>query len=148
MRNKKLFVLLGLLLLAAAFSTGCGVKDSYTHLEDELLTPEALELFSALDGAHGVMVYQDASLFRRSEGRLYVVLYGASGQALSLESKRSELVLKISGAPLEGYSVWKVVYKRNVMGERQISFTQNGVAQTMDGLETLDFVVEQANVIR
>lgn len=131
--------ILVLLLLTTACSAG---KDSYTHIPNEELTEEAVEAFSTLDGKHGVMVYHDESQFTNSQVTLYVVLYGPSGRAVSLNSSSKALTMTISGEPEQGFAVWRVTYKRNVFSNRQISFVQNGEPQVLDGLETLSFIVE------
>lgn len=138
-RISLLACIIALLLLVSACGTG---KDSYTYIPVEELTEEAIEAFYALDGEHGVMVYNDLEQLTRNQVTLYVVLYGPSGHAVSLKAASKELIMQISGEPMEGFAVWRVTYGRKLFSERQISFTQSDEPQVLDGVETLPFVVE------
>ncbi len=135
-------IVVALLLLTVFMLCACTAADVCVRVEEEELTDEAKAAFSALSGERGVMLYSDPAQMTGSKVRMYAVLYGSSGQELSLSHSFFNLVWKITGQPQEGYTVWRIEY--NPRWVRRASFQQNGEEQAMDGYEELKFTVEES----
>lgn len=134
-------VCIGLLLACFCLLAGCTAADVCVQVEADALTQEANELFMTLEGKHGVALYYDKAHSTGSKAVMYAVLYGNSGQSLSLAHSFTNLTMQISGEPEAGYSVWRVEY--NSLFVRRASFSQGGQTQTMDMYEELEIAVEQ-----
>ncbi|MDL2234567.1 hypothetical protein LJC07_00230 [Christensenellaceae bacterium OttesenSCG-928-L17] len=141
-KRMKAWTLLLLSLLLCFVWSGCANASSLQKIEPAELTEEALEAFSKLDGERGILLYGDASQMTNRRIRMYAVLYGPSGQELSLAHNMRNLRMNISGEAGKGYSVWRIEY--NPILVQQAAFYQNGEQCRMDAYEELSFTVETA----